>query len=380
MGENFYLHSQTKQPKALSRLKGVSIESVAWNPSQPTASTREILVGATDGNVYEIYIEPASEFYRREERYCTHVWKIPDGAVTGLWTETIDGKADVRRVIVASHTRLCHWIGKTGGRGKEGSASIYTDLFSREAPITHDTTGATTNAPSSFSVSPELESADTTRGFAWLYSQGVLTGKLLTSPASSALGTKIYNESKLHPRSLFPETISARGGRKLIQDPIVSAVLSQWHVLALVEGRIVAVNRLDGSVVYDQAVLESGQSALGLVADQKKNTYWLFTNQEIFEVVANDEERDIWKIMLQQQDYDAALRYAKGSAQKDSVATASGDWLSSKGQYLEAASVWGKSSKAFEEVCLSLIDNEQDDALRKYLMAKLGSYKKSSTM
>ncbi|OAL35611.1 hypothetical protein AYO20_05230 [Fonsecaea nubica] len=382
LGENFYLHSQSKQPKALSRLKGVSIESIAWNPSQPTASTREILVGAVDGNVYETYIEPASEFYRREERYCTHVWKIPDGAVTGLWAETIDTKADVRRVIVASHSRLCHWIGKTGGRGKEGSASIYAELFSKEAPVTHDTTGATATAPSSFSVSPESQDTtpDSYRSFAWLYSQGVLTGKLLTSPISSSLGSKIFGDAKLHPRSVFPETISARGGRKLIQDPIVSAILSQWHVLALAEGRIVAVNRLDGSIVYDQAVLEPGQSALGLVADQKKNTYWLFTNQEIFEVVAHDEERDVWKIMLKQQDYDSALRYAKGAAQKDSVATASGDYLSSKGQYLEAASVWGKSSKAFEEVCLSLIDNGQEEALRRYLLAKLGSYKKSSIM
>lgn len=382
LGENFYLHSQSKQPKALSRLKGISIESVAWNPSQPTASTREILVGAVDGSVFEIYIEPASEFYRREERYSTQVWKIPDGAVAGLWAETIDGKPDVRRVMVASHSRLYHWIGKTGGRGKEGSASIYADLFSKEAPETHETSGSSSTAPSSLAISPEssVPGSNPDRSFAWLYSQGVLTGKLLTTPSSTGLGSKIFGQAKLHPRSLFPETISARGGRKLIQDPIVSAILSQWHVLALAEGRIIAVNRLDGSVVYDQAVLEHGQSALGLVADPKKNTYWLFTNQEIYEVVANDEERDVWKIMLQQQDYDGALRYAKGGAQKDSVATASGDYLSSMGQYLEAASVWGKSSKAFEEVCLSLIDNGQEDALRKYLMAKLGSYKKASIM
>ncbi|KAK7890336.1 tethering complex subunit [Exophiala xenobiotica] len=382
LGENFYLHSQSKQPKALSRLKGVSIESIAWNPSQPTASTREILVGATDGNIHEIYIEPASEFYRREERYSAHVWKVLEGAVTGLWAETVQGKSDTRRVMVASHSRLYHWIGKTGGRGKEGSASIYADLFSRETPSTHETSGASTTAPSSLSVSPELPdaAAEGDRSFAWLYSQGVLTGKLLTSPATSDLGGRIFKEAKLHPRSIFPETMSARGGRKLIQDPIASVILSQWHVLALAEGRIVAVNRLDGSVVYDQTVLEAGQSALGLVADQKKNTYWLFTSQEIFEVVANDEERDVWKIMLQNQDYDAALRYAKGTAQKDSVATASGDYLSSKGQYMEAASVWGRSSKAFEEVCLSLIDNGQEDALRKYLMAKLGTYKKSSIM
>lgn len=382
LGENFYLHSQSKQPKALSRLKGIIIESIAWNPSQPTASTREILVGGADGNVYEIYIEPSSEFYRREERYSAHVWKTPDGPVTGLWAETIEEKPDTRRVMVASHSRLCHWIGKVGGKGKEGSASIYADLFSKEAPVVHQTTGASSTAPSSLSVSPEAQGpgADPDRSFGWLYSQGVLTGKLLTSPATSSLGSKIFGEAKLHPRSVFPETMSARGGRKLIQDPVVSAILSQWHVLALAEGRVVAVNRLDGSVVYDQAVLEAGQSALGLVADIKKSTYWLFTNQEIYEVVANDEERDIWRIMLKNQDYDAALRYAKGAAQKDSVATASGDYLASKGQYLEAASVWGKSSKAFEEVCLSLIDNGQDDALRRYLIAKLESYKKSSVM
>ncbi|RVX68346.1 hypothetical protein B0A52_07349 [Exophiala mesophila] len=382
LGENFYLHSQSKQPKALSRLKGVSIESIAWNPSQPTASTREILIGGADGNIYEIYIEPASEFYRREERYATHVWKIPDGAVTGLWAEIIDARPDVRRVFVASHSRLCHFVGKTGGKGKEGSASIYADLFSKEAPITHDTTGAVASAPSSFSVSPEPDDPASApeRSFGWLYSQGVLSGKLSTSPVGPSLGTKIFGDTKLHPRSVFPETVSARGGRKLIQDPIAAAILSQWHVLALAEGRIVAVNRLDGSLVYDQAVLEQGQTALGLVADQKKNTFWLFTSQEIFEIVANNEERDIWKIMLQNQDYDAALKYARDAAQKDSVATASGDYLSSRGQYLEAASVWGKSSKAFEEVCLSLIDHGQDDALRSYLLAKLGSYKKSSYM
>ena len=381
LGDNYYLHTQSKQPKALSRLKGVSIECVAWNPSLPTASTREILIGATDGNVHEVYIEPASEFYRREERYSAQVWKIPDGAVTGIITDLIPGRPDMRRVLIASHGRLCHWVGRIGAR-REGTASIYAELFQKEAPVTHEASGASTTAPSTLCTSPEIpaDATDTERGFAWLYSQGVLLGQLSPSTAGPDSGSKIYNDAKLVPRSTFPETLSARGSRKLIQDPITSITLTQWHVVALVEGHIVAVHRLTGKVVYDQVVLDPGQSALGLVSDQKKSTFWLFTKDEIFEVVANDEDRDVWKIMLQNQDYDAALRYAKGTAQKDSVATASGDFLSSKGQYLEAASVWGKSSKAFEEVCLSLIDNGQEDALRKYLLTKLATYKKSSIM
>lgn len=381
LGDNYYLHTQSKQPKVLSRLKGISIECVAWNPSLPTASTREILIGATDGSIHEIYIEPASEFYRREERYANQVWRIPDGAVTGIITDLVPGKPEMRRVLIASHGRLCHWVGKVGGR-REGTASIYAELFQKEAPVTHEASGASATAPSVLCTSPEMpaDAANVERVFAWLYSQGVFLGPITSPTSGSNSGSNIFNDSKLVPRSIFPETLSARGSRKLIQDPITSMILSPWHVIALVEGHVVAVNRLSGKVVYDQVVLDPGQSSLGLVSDQKKNTFWLFTNQEIFEVVANDEDRDIWKIMLQNQDYNTALRFAKGAAQKDSVATASGDYLSSKGQYLEAANVWGKSSKAFEEVCLNLIDNGQEDALRKYLLAKLTTYKKSSVM
>jgi hypothetical protein len=381
LGDNYYLHTQSKQPKLLSRLKGLSIECVAWNPSLPTASTREILIGATDGTVYEVYIEPASEFYRREERYATQVWKVPDGAVTGIITDLVPGKADTRRVLISSHGRLCHWLGRVGGR-REGTASIYAELFQKEAPVTHEASGASSTAPSVLCVSPEVpaDAVDGDRTFAWLYSQGALLGQLSSSTSGPTSGNKVFNDSKLVPRSIFPETLSARGSRKLIQDAINSITLSQWHVIALVEGHVVAVNRLSGKMVYDQVVLDAGQSSLGLVSDHKKNTYWLFTNQEIFEIVANEEDRDVWKMMLQNQDYDAALRYAKGAAQKDAVATASGDSLSSQGHYLEAASVWGKSSKAFEEVCLSLIDHGQEDALRQYLLAKLTTSKKSWTM
>ena len=384
LGENYYLHTQSRQPRPLSRLKGVSIECVAWNPSLPSASTREILIGATDGNIYEIYIEQSSDFYRREGGYATQVWRLPDGAVTGIFTDMVAGRSDLRRIIVSSHKRLLLFLGKTGGRGREGTGSIYADLFRTEAPVTHDTSGASASAPSVLAITPDSPRADddqqTERGFAWLYSQGILCGNLSTSPGSPAVASKIFDESKLIPRTTFPETTSARGGRKLIQDPITSMALTQWHILALVEGRIVGVNRVDGSLVSDQAVLEPGQRTLGLVADQVKNTFWLFTSQEIFEVVANDEDRDIWKVMLKQQRYDEALKHAKSAYQKDAVATASGDYLSSKGQYFEAANVWGKSSKAFEEVCLSLIDNAQEDALRKYLLTKLETYKKSSTM
>ncbi|PGG99797.1 hypothetical protein AJ79_08419 [Helicocarpus griseus UAMH5409] len=383
LGENYYLHTQSRQPKALPRLKGVSIECIAWNPSLPTASTREILVGATDGNVYEVYIEPLSEFYRRDERYVTSVFKIVGSAATGIWVGSVLGKPDHRSILVSSYGRVFYFMGRAGKHGKEGGGSIYADLFHKEDPLVHELTALHASAPSLLAMRPDIpednygEVETTGNQFAWLSSQGVFYG---TVPAYPEPGDRIFDRAKLLPRSALPASESARGGRKMIQDPIQGMTMTQWHILTLVEGRIVAVNRLDGEIVYDQAVLEPGQGTLGLVSDQKKNTYWLFAGKEIFEIAANDEDRDIWQVFLKDQQFEAALRYARDSAQKDAVATASGDYLAKKGQYLEAAAVWGKSSKSFEEVCLTFLDMGEQDALRKYLLTQLSTYKKSATM
>jgi vacuolar protein sorting-associated protein 18 len=388
LGENYYLHTQSRQPRPLSRLRGVSIECIAWNPSLPTSSTREILIGASDGNIYEGYIETATEFYRKEEKYLKILQKVPDGPVTGLWVDPIPNGAgaDVRRVMIATQKRLLHLVGKVGRVGHEGGGSIYTRLFETEQPSSHEISKVASTPSSSLVVSPDVPSStnqeelEPDRSFAWLSSQGAFYGRLLTTPATPALGAKVFGEAKLLPRSQLPASESSGGRKSAIQDPIDAIALTQWHILHLVGGRVIAVNRLDDRVMFDQAVLDPGQQALGLFADQQKNTFWLFTTQDIYEIVVTDEDRDVWKVMLQTEHFDAALRYAKSPAQKDAVATASGDYLISKGSYLEAAGVYGKSTKPFEQVALTFVDNDQQDALRKYLLTKIMTYKKSSIM
>ncbi|OSS45444.1 hypothetical protein B5807_10280 [Epicoccum nigrum] len=386
LAENYYLHTQSRTPKALSRLKGVVIESISWNPSQPTASTREILVGASDGNVYEVFIEPSSEFYRREERYLKIVYTTTDGPITGLWTDIIPGRQDLRRVIIATPSTFVQFAGKVGRNAHEGSGSIFSKFFESESATVHELPNVSSTAPSLFAVSPEHEQTpdqerlNSERIFGWLTSQGVLHGKLYLSQDTADLGAKVLGDSKLLPRSQIPASQTASGRTRRTNDAVSSMILSQWHVLQLVEGRVVVINRLDDTVVFDQVVLEPGQSALGLVADVKSNTYWLFTTREIFEIVVTDEARDVWKVMLRSQQFEAASQFAKTSTQKDAVATASGDYLVSKGQYLEAAAVYGRSTKPFEQVALTFIDQGEQDALRKYLLTKLSTLKKTSQM
>lgn len=394
LGENYYLHSQSRQPRPLARLRGVAIESVAWSPALPTSSTREILLGAADGNIYEAYIETSTEFYRKEDKYVKLLQKLPDGPVTGLWVDALPAGGgggagrgqETRRVVVATPSRLFHLVGKVG-RGNDGSGSIYSKLFEGEQPVVHELSRASAAANSMLVVSPDVEGVPrfraeeegVERAFAWLSSHGVFHGKLLVDGAGADLGAKVFGEAKLLPRAQLASPEGA-ARRQVSTDYIDEIALTQWHIISLVGPRVVVANRLTGAIVYDQTILDPGQKAVGLCVDQQKHTFWLFTPREIFEIVPRDEDRDIWKIMLQLQQFDAALQYTHTPGQRDAVAIASGDYLVSKGQYGQAAGVYGKSSKPFEEVALAFIDNDQPDALRKYLLTKLAAYKKTSIM
>lgn len=62
--ENLYLHSsmEKKKPKPLPKLKGVVIESIAWDlQNQDPKTTKDILIGTTQGEIYECCIENAKE-------------------------------------------------------------------------------------------------------------------------------------------------------------------------------------------------------------------------------------------------------------------------------------------------------------------------------
>ena len=335
-------------------------------------------MGASDGNIYEVYIEPSNEFYRREEKYVKAIYKV-EGPVTGLWADLISNRSDRSRVLIATPNRLLHFVIQCG------QGSIFTN-FESEAPSQYEVSASPGPVMSALAVSPDppdLVSAsgnEIQRSYAWLSTQGVLHGILWSKLTSDDLGSSVFNQSKMFSRAHIPASENASGRKKAKQEPITGVVSSQWHILSFVEGRIVAMQRLNERIVYDQVVLEPGETALCLVADQRKNTYWLFTTQEIYEIVATDEDRDVWKIMLNSQKFDLASQYAKTPSQKDAVAMASGDYLIGRRQYMEAASVYGKSSRPFEQVALTFIDHAEQDALRKYLLTKLSMFNKSSLM
>lgn len=56
---------------------------------------------------------------------------------------------------------------------------------------------------------------------------------------------------------------------------------------------------------------KANETVLGLAADPVRRTYWVFTDQSLFELVVGNEDRDVWKVYLEKGQFEVALRYAK---------------------------------------------------------------------
>lgn len=52
---------------------------------------------------------------------------------------------------------------------------------------------------------------------------------------------------------------------------------------------------------------------MGITTDPINHTFWVHTTQALYEVVPNDEDRDVWRARLEQGDFEGALKYAKVS-------------------------------------------------------------------
>ena len=138
-----------------------------------------------------------------------------------------------------------------------------------------------------------------------------------------------------------------------------------------------------------------GEKVLGLAMDSSRSTYWLYTNNSLYEILAVEEDRDVWSAYLEKNEHAAALVYAKvrrestsnsaialkatfpqTTEQRNTIILSKAKLLSSQGKFIEAAQSFSKTNAPFEKVVLDFVDRGQTDALRTYISAKLESTRK----
>ncbi|KIL71799.1 hypothetical protein M378DRAFT_155409 [Amanita muscaria Koide BX008] len=371
-GQNWYLYRTWKKPRQLKGFKMV-IESIAWNKplllsSSQSTSTREILIGARNGIIHEAILDAEDDFFKSQERYLQSVFTLPEKQpITGLRFDLFPLNEQKRAfVLVTTPTRIYQFVGAVSKKNDEGR--IFSSLFAayRDGdPKLLELPGSVERSELQFHA-PSNQPNALPRTMAWLTGQGIYNGTLKFESDA---------EDQIDSAQLLP--FPAKDGSNVPIMPI-SIALTEFHFLLLYKDRIMGVCNLNDKVVYEDALpLGPNETVLGLATDPVRKTYWIYTDQSLFELSIGNEDRDVWRLYLQKGNHETALQYAKTASQRDEVLASQADALFDQSRFLNAAHCYARSSTTFEEVALKFLDVGERDALRSYLILKLERTRKT---
>ncbi|CAG8443951.1 10866_t:CDS:10 [Ambispora leptoticha] len=373
-GENFYLFKKWKKAKPLSKLKSIIIESVAWNKFTGVSSdisTKKILVGSRNGLIFEIEIEPTEEYFKKEEKFCKQVYSINENMpITGLRFEQFPTNPRKYFIVATTPTRIYQFIGNANPNADFDGGSMFETLFSK-----YEVNPGFQELPGNLDYSElhfftpfqDLQYQGTPKNFAWLTGPGIYHGSLVFG--SQEIGDSVIDSAQLLP---YPATPSETDSSALVSESPLSITLTEFHFILLYKERIRAICQLNDQIVYEEVIpLKANEVVRTMTVDTVKNTFWIYTDSSIFELIITKEDRDVWKLYLDKQMFDTALTYCKNPAQRDKVLTTQADYYFSQGRFILSAKYYAQSTVPFEEVALKFVERDERDALRDYLMNKL---------
>ena len=144
-GETWYIYIPSKKLKQLKSWKMI-IESVSWNRSALLASSqgtstssREILIGARSGTIYEALLDGAEDLFKSTDRYLQPVFSMPEKQpVTGLRFDMFPPLDPKKALVIATTpTRIYQFVGAPERKGDEGK--VFTSLFASYRDATPST-------------------------------------------------------------------------------------------------------------------------------------------------------------------------------------------------------------------------------------------------
>lgn len=381
------------QGRELPGLRGQIIDSVAWAPGGASgggsggssranaqaaaAVSAHMLLGTNAGRILECRIEDG------KEKSITRLWETSAAGgdalplVSLLWAEGTSAAAS-KYCILAATARPLRYYQFSGGPTLEAvfAPSNSGAMMFRELRGGPDA-----------SLGPELrltlkEGSLRPEALAMLTGVGLYTARVTVNSYNEITAT----DPKLLP---YPRVAGGGGdgaeGEDDSRDPNasnipISLALTPFHFVLLYRNRLLAVSRISGDVVFEQALTEERFGSMrSLVVDSSPREgsgapVLVFSDRFIFHVIVRDEARDVWRLHLARKDFEAARRYCRGSASAlEQVNEAEAEHMLNTGAAEAAARAFARTNKPFEETCLRFIEGGQRSALHTYLQLRLES-------
>jgi hypothetical protein len=365
----YYLQPGTRKPKKMDKLKGHEVSAVGWdNTNKSDLTTSTILLGTQDGHFFETKITKGKE----EFWHLLYTIKDKDNTMAGFKICGIDVQqlGDKRMYILASTpTRLYEFSGGPTFEalfGQLGANPSFQEL------------------PGSPSMHSELHlftaRARRERQFAWLTGAGIYTGKMTAGKASRGgkAKTDVVKDKDLKPYPCvscgedLPQCQCDPADRGTGEPPR-SIGLTEFHFMLLYDDQLQVVNQLSSKKVFDEPFRMTRMKGdpRGLLYDPGQGSHWLYTDRFLFRLNIVEEDRTMWELHLEKEQYEEALVFCKNSAQKDAVLTKQATKCFEDKKYDMAATFYAKTTMSFEEITLKFVSQDEPEALRMYLGNKL---------
>jgi hypothetical protein len=355
-------------PRLLPKVKGHLFESIAWNRVEQTDSaTGPILLGTSDGVIFETDIDFQDSLLPKKKGYLQEVYRLMydmadhSEAITGLQLVPFPNQSsssDIKYFILATTPkRIYQFIGTV----TKGETPQFVQLFATYDSVTVQFLEIPGNLKESQLQLWPARPDTTPRAFAWLTGAGVYYGQL-------GFGDHTPGESLFLEKTLIPYSHSSSSS------PIGMA-LTQFHCLLLYRDRVEAICVLNQQRVFeDQYNVRRDGPLRALCMDPCDIKLYTYQKHKVWAYIPFKETRDVWKIYLEQEQYEEAKRYATGhSGHMDTVLVCQAEHYFKQQRYQDAAVTFSQSQLSFEEVALKFLQVDRKDALKIFLLKKLES-------
>ncbi|XP_076366787.1 vacuolar protein sorting-associated protein 18 dor isoform X3 [Tachypleus tridentatus] len=372
--DNFYLWKGSRKVQQASKMKGQVISAVAWNFENTNESTTgSILLGTTKGLIFETELACQDEqhfFQKSPEQYWKQLFEICNGssqqtAITGLEFHKMSSSfaGDNKYfIMVTTASRLYQFLG-----------SVPSNV---ECPVLQHVFNNYPEVPDRFLEIPGQlgysklqlfypQPGTLPETFGWMTEPGVYYGTIDTT-GQAGHDSVTVDTQLIH----YPEV---KGN--LPKNPI-SFVLTKFHTLVLYPDRLKALCVLNEQLVFEDVFTEMYGSMVGITKDPMKDTIWAFSEMAVYRYRITKEERYVWEVYLDKEEYELAKHYCKNDPQKlDKVLSKQADDYYSKKRFKESATLYAQTHKSFEEVSLKFLQVADDDALKLFLKKKMEGLK-----
>ncbi|XP_063825153.1 vacuolar protein sorting-associated protein 18 homolog isoform X1 [Ostrinia nubilalis] len=376
--ELVYLHRKSSKLKPVSKSKNYEVTEVGWNYENTSEnSTGPILLGTSQGHILETELEADSDrmftanqqYWRQLPNYLPLygsreidglIFDIGHGTempITGIQFHRV-GNSSKFFVFITTPTRLYQFIGHAVAT--DGKLSLQSIFYPY---LTTPETGFQ-EIPSTLKYSRLqffFDRNNVPKTFAWLTEPGVFYGQL--DPTSQQNSNTLFTQGELinYPAETQPK-----------DEAPLSFVLTEFHVLLMYSDKVKAISLLNHELVYEDTYSVAHGQLKNIIKDPNRRTIWAVTDKAVFRYKVVREERNVWRIYTDREQFELAKEYCHHNpAFVDVINVKHAELLFSKGKYEDSARIYAETKSSFETVCLKFLEKEETNALKVYLHQRL---------